>query len=119
MVIKNNSELEKPNVKLNAEIELVKMGNKMTGLIISDPLASKFHIQFTMKYGDYIDTIPGISNLGKHMILQSCEKYDYLYSFYNSFSPIKDSLLDAENNGTHQSYYISLSFNFMKKQWIC
>ena len=46
------------------------MGNKMTGLIISDPFASKFHIQFTMKYGDYIDTIPGISNLGKHMILK-------------------------------------------------
>ena len=71
------------------------MGNKMIGLIISDLFASKFLIQFTMKYGDYIDTIPGISNLGKHMVLQSCEKYNYLYPFYNSFSPIKDSLLYA------------------------
>ena len=106
-VIKNNSELEKPNIKLNAEMELVKMGNNMTGLIISDPFSSKFHIQFTMKYGDYIDTIPGISNLGKHMILQSSEKYNYLYPFYNSFSPIKDSIVDSETGGTYQSYYIS------------
>ena len=91
------------------------MGNKMIGLIISDPFASKFHIQFTMKYGDYIDTIPGISNLGKHMILQSCEKYNYLYPFYNSFNLIKDSLLDSETDGTHQSYYISLPFIFHQK----
>ena len=47
-VIKNNVELKRPNVKLNAEMELVKMGNNMTGLIISDPFSSKFKIQFTI-----------------------------------------------------------------------
>ena len=41
-VLKNNSEIKRPKVKLNAEFELVKMGNNMTGLIINDPYASKF-----------------------------------------------------------------------------
>ena len=50
-IIKNNSQLKRPNVKLNAEFEYVKMGNNMTGLIICDPFASSFHIQFMMNYG--------------------------------------------------------------------
>ena len=82
-VIKNNVELKRPNVKLNAEMELVKMGNNMTGLIISDPYASIFYIQFTLKYGSFIDTIPGISHLGEHMSFQSCEKYNYEFRFNN------------------------------------
>ena len=59
-VLKRNEELVRPNVRLNAEMELVKMGNNMTGIIISDPYASLFYLQFKINYGCYIDTIPGI-----------------------------------------------------------
>ena len=110
-VIKNNTELKRPNVNLDAEMELVKMENGMTGLIISDPYASKFRIQFTMNYGGYIDTISGISHLGELMVLQSSNKYNTLYPLSNAFGGIKNSELNAETLGTSQSYYIDLPFN--------
>ena len=34
-ILKKNSEIKRQKVKLNAEFELVKMGNNMTGLIIN------------------------------------------------------------------------------------
>jgi secreted Zn-dependent insulinase-like peptidase len=110
-VLKNDSQLKKPNVKLNAEFEYVKMGNNMTGLIISDPYASTFHIQFSMKYGGYIDTVSGISHFGEHMVLQNCEKYNYLYPILNGFSNLKNSQVNAVTSGTYQMYYITLPFN--------
>ena len=84
-VLLKDSEFKKPNNKINAEFELVKMGNGLTGMIISDPYADKSHIQFTMKYGYYIDTVQGISHFGEHMVLQGSEKYDSLYPFFNKF----------------------------------
>ena len=85
-ILKKNSEIKRPNIKLDAEMEFVKMENNMTGIIISDPFASKFHIQFTTNYGAYIDTIPGISHFAEHMVLQSSQKYNNsLYPFTNSF----------------------------------
>ena len=110
-VLKNDSQLKKPNVKLNAEFEYVKMGNNMTGLIISDPYASTFHIQFSMKYGGYIGTVSGISHFGEHMVLQNCEKYNYLYPILNMFSNFKNSQVNAATAGTFQMYYITLPFN--------
>ena len=98
ILIKDN-QFQKPNVKLNAEFELVKMENGMTGIIISDPYASQFQIQFTMKYGTYIDTVSGISHFGEHMVLQSCEKYNYLYPIFSKFFGIKDANLDAMTAG--------------------
>ena len=53
-ILKKDNDIERPNKKLNAEFELVKMENGMTGILISDSYASQFHIQFTMKYGEYI-----------------------------------------------------------------
>ena len=49
----------------------------------------------------YINTIPGISHLGEHMILQSCEKFNYLYPILNSFFSIKNSLINAGTTGTN------------------
>ena len=112
-VIKNNEELKRPNINLNAEMELVKMDNNMKGLIISDPYASKFHIQLTMNYGSFIDTISGISHFGEHMVLQSCEKYNTLYPFFNAFDSIKNSEFNAETGGIYQTYFIALPFNLV------
>ena len=61
-ILLKDSELKKPNNKINAEFELVKMGNGLAGMLISDPYADKSHIQFNMKYGSYIDTDGGISH---------------------------------------------------------
>ena len=115
-ILIKDDEFQKPNVKLNAEFELVKMGNGMTGMIISDPYASQFHIQFTMKYGSYIDTIPGISHFGEHMTLQSSEKYNYLYPVLTEFADIRGSSVDAATGGTLQTYFIILPFNFLYEE---
>ena len=116
VVLKKDNQFKKPNVKLNAEFELVKMENGMTGMLISDPYASKFHIQFTMKYGSYIDTVSGISHFGEHMVLQSCEKYNYLYPLFNRLFGIKDASLDAMTSGNIQTYFIYLPFNFLYEE---
>ena len=112
-ILTKDNEIERPNKKLNAKFELVQMENGMTGILISDSYASQFHIQFTMKYGEYIDTVPGISHFGEHMVLQSCEKYNYLYPIFNILFGIKDIDLNAMTSGSIQSYYIYLPFNFL------
>ena len=112
-VLLKDSEFKKPNKKMNAEFELVKMGNGLTGLLISDPYADKSHIQFTMKYGSYIDTDSGISHFGEHMVLQGSEKYDSLYPFFNKFFGIKNVQLNAITKGNSQLYYITLPFNYL------
>ena len=112
-VIKSNAELVRPNVRLNAEMELVKMGNNMTGIIISDPYASLFYLNFKINYGCFIDTIPGITHLGEHMSFQSNEKYNYLYPLFNSFFEIKDSWFAGGTAGTFQGYEIGLPFNLV------
>jgi hypothetical protein len=38
-ILLKDSELKKPNNKINAEFELVKMGNGLKGMLISDPYA--------------------------------------------------------------------------------
>ena len=55
-VIKSNNEMVKPNVKLNAELELVKMKNGMRGLLINDFTASKSLLEIAMNNGSFIDT---------------------------------------------------------------
>ena len=71
----------KPNVKLNAELELVKMKNGMRGLLINDFTASKSLLEIAMNNGSFIDTDWGISHFGEHMILQRSEKYSLFIHF--------------------------------------
>ena len=112
-ILLKDSELKKPNNKINAEFELVKMGNGLAGMLISDPYADKSHIQFNMKYGSYIDTDGGISHFGEHMVLQGSEKYDSLYPFFNKFFGIKNADLNAMTGGNFQLYYATLPFNYL------
>ena len=112
-ILLKDSELKKPNNKINAEFELVKMGNGLAGMLISDPYADKSHIQFTMKYGSYIDTDEGISHFGEHMVFQGSEKYDSLYPFFNKFFGIKNTDLNAQTAGNYQNYYVTLPFNYL------
>ena len=111
MILKKNSEIKRPKVKLNAEFELVKMDNNMTGLIINDPYASKFYILSMMNYGGFIDTVSGISHLGEHMTLQSSKKYNCLNPLFKQFGSLKESSFNAMTSGTFQGYYISVYLN--------
>lgn len=112
LVLVKDEQFKKPNVKMNAEFEMVKLKNGMTGIIVSDPYATKSLFQFTMKYGFYIDTVPGISHFGEHMIHQGSEKYDSIYPLFDNFFSMKGVSLDSVIEGNYQVYYITLPFNF-------
>ena len=77
IIIKKNNEIQRPNNKLTVGLELVKMKNEMNDLLISDPFASKLHIQISKQNGSFVDTVPGISHFGEHMIFQGSEKYHF------------------------------------------
>ena len=112
VVLVKDEKFEKPNIKMNAEFELVRLKNGMKGIIISDPYASKYHFQLTMKYGSYIDTDAGISHFGEHMVLQGSEKYDSIYPVLNNFIKMKGASINAMTEGDLQLYYITLPYNF-------
>ena len=107
-IIKSNYDIERPNVKLNAELELVKMKNGMTGLLINDCTATKSQIEISFNYGAYIDTVSGISHFGEHMLLQGSENYSPPYPIFNYFLGILSLDLNALTAGNFQSYYIKV-----------
>ena len=88
-ILLKDSELKKPNNEINAEFELVKMGNGLAGMLISDPYADKSHIQFTMKYGSYIDTDGGISHLESIWCYKEVKNMIHYIHFLTNFSELK------------------------------
>ena len=88
-ILLKDSELKKPNNKINAEFELVKMRNGLAGMLISDPYADKSHIQFTMKYGSYIDTDGGISHLESIWCYKEVKNMIHYIHFLTNFSELK------------------------------
>ena len=114
IVLKNDTELIKPNIKMNAEFELVQMANNMTGLLISDPYATDYNLQIMMNYGSIIDTVPGISHFGEHMNTQGSEKYnDIIDPIFHYFLGIKGFGSNAFTDLNFQSYYLSMPFNYL------
>ena len=88
-ILLKDSELKKPNNEINAEFELVKMGNGLAGMLISDPYADKSHIQFNMKYGSYIDTDGGISHLESIWCYKEVKNMIHYIHFLTNFSELK------------------------------
>ena len=112
-IIQKDIEFQKPNIRLDAEFELVKIKNGMTGILISAPFPSKFEIQLSMLYGTFIDTVTGLSHIGEHMSFHGSEKYKGPYAVFNIFQGIKGAILNAGASGLFQTYYVSLPFNFL------
>ena len=75
IILKNDSDFIKPEIKLNAEFQLVKTKKKMIGLLISDPYAHISHILLELENGYLIDTINGLAHFDEHMIFGGSEKY--------------------------------------------
>ena len=75
IILKNDSDFIKPEIKLNAEFQLVKTKNKMIGLLISDPDAQISHILLELENGYLMDTINGLAHFDEHMIFGGSEKY--------------------------------------------
>ena len=113
IVLKNDTELSKPNIKMNAEFELVQMANNMTGILISDPFATRYHLQIQMNYGYLIDTVSGISHFGEHMYFHGSEKYKVNGPIFHSFFGIKGFASNAETSSDNQFYYVTLPFDYL------
>ena len=117
-VIKSNKEIVRPNVKLNAELELVKMKNGMTGLLINDNTATKTFVEISMNNGSFIDTDLGISHFGEHMLLQGSEKYSSIYPIFNYLFGLSSSEENAFTAGNFQLYYIKLPNDYQYEKAI-
>ena len=114
IVLKNDTEFSKPNIKMNAEFELVQMANNMTGLLISDPYATDYNLQIMMNYGSIIDTVPGISHFGEHMNTQGSEKYnDVIDPIFHYFLGIQGFDSNEFTDLNFQSYHLSMPFNYL------
>ena len=114
IVLKNDSQFSKPNIKMNAEFELVQMANNMTGLLISDPYATNYFLQIMMNYGSIIDTVQGISHFGEHMNTQGSEKYNEVIDpIFHYFLGINGFGSNAFTDLNFQSYYLTMPFNYL------
>ena len=101
----------KPNIKLNAEFELIKIKNGMIGLLINDPYANIFHAQFEVGNGQLMDTVPGLAHLDEHMIFGGSERYSNC-SFIRNFGGNKGFIFNGYTNQINQIYFSSVPYNF-------
>lgn len=112
IVLKYDKDISRPNISFNAEFELVKVKNGMTGLLINDKYSLFSYLQIHVPNGSYIDTIGGLAHFDEHMIFGGSEKYEY-YSMFKKILGINGLNSDAITDGTFQNYYIC-SLNHFK-----
>jgi len=110
-ILTSDNEFLKPNIKLNAEFELIKMKNGMIGLLISDPYSNIFHVQFEVGNGQLMDTIPGLSHLDEHMIFGGSEKYPNC-SLIRNLGGNKGFTFNGYTSQINQVYFSSVAYNF-------
>ena len=110
-ILFTDNDFLKPNIKLNAEFELIKMKNGMIGLLINDPYSNIFHVQFEVGNGQLMDTVPGLAHLDEHMIFGGGEKYSN-FSFIRNFGGNKGFIFNGYTNQINQVYFSSVSYNF-------
>ena len=111
-ILKSDKDFIKPNIKLNAEFELIKMKNGMVGLLIYDPYATFSQIHFQVEAGSFIDTISGISHLAEHMVYQGSENYPYSFPNLRKIGGIQLSWWGAITGQTDQKYFYKIPYNF-------
>lgn len=110
-ILFSDNDFLKPNIKLNAEFELIKMKNGMIGLLINDPYSNIFHVQFEVGNGQLMDTVPGLAHLDEHMIFGGSEKYSN-FSFIRNFGGNKGFIFNGYTNQINQVYFSSVYYNF-------
>ena len=118
-ILKNDSDLIKPNIKFNCEFQLVKTKNGMVGLLLNYPYSDYSEVYLNMPNGSYTETVPGIAHFGEHMVLGGCEKYPNMVPVYN---PIIGGLYKANMNaatfGQEQYYYMKVPYTYLFEQTI-
>lgn len=113
-ILKKDSDFIKPNIRLNAEFQLVKTKNGMIGLLINDPYAQYSQVTLSIPNGSYTETVPGLAHFGEHMVSGGSEKYPNIYPVYNPIiGGVKDSIDNAATGGTFQMYYMTVPYNFL------
>ena len=113
-ILKKDSDFIKPNIRLNAEFQLVKTKNGMIGLLINDPYAQYSQVTLSIPNGSYTETVPGLAHFGEHMVSGGSEKYPNIYPVYNPIiGGVKDSIDNAATGGTSQMYFMTVPYNYL------
>ena len=101
----------KPDIKFNAEFQLVKIKNGMTGLLVHDPYSQIFQFLFQVENGYLTDTVPGLAHFAEHMLFGGSEKYAN-YSIEREIGGLKGYDRSAFTSTTYQLYYNIINSNF-------
>ena len=111
-IIKSDNDFIKPKIKLNAEFELIKMKNGMTGLLINDPYTTISHVHFEVEFGCFIDTLSSLSHLAEHMIFQGSANYKICYPILRAIGGLQLYSGGAITGQTNQEYFYTIPYNF-------
>ena len=113
-VLKKDSDFIKPNIRLDAEFQLIKTKNGMIGMLINDPYADYSQVTLFIPNGSYTETVPGLAHFGEHMVSGGSEKYPNIYPVYNPIiGGIRGAVDNAATGGTMQMYYMTVPYNFL------
>ena len=110
-ILKSDKDFQKPDIKLNAEFQLIKVNNGMTGLLINDPFSEISTVFMGVQNGYFMDTVNGIAHFDEHMMFGGSEKYAN-YSFEREVGGAKGYDGSAYTAPTYQVYYSTVEYNF-------
>jgi len=111
IILKNDSDFIKPEIKLNAEFQLVKTKNNMIGLLISDPYSQISHVLLELENGYLTDTINGLAHFNEHMIFGGSEKYAN-YSIERTIRGLKGYNGGAYTATTYKVFFNTINYNY-------
>ena len=111
-ILKSDKDFIKPMIKLNAEFELIKMQNGLTGLLINDPYTTKSYFHFQVENGCVTDSISSLSHLAEHMILKGSEIYKDYYPLLKEIGGMYQYSSGAITGQTNQEFYFSIPYNY-------
>ena len=103
-VLKTDKDIKKPNIKLNAEFQLVKSNNGMIGLLVNDPYAQNANILFRLENGYLMDSLDGISHFDEHLLLLGGSEKFGNYTSERKLTGIKDLQSSAYTDRAIQAY---------------
>ena len=118
-ILKKDSDFIKPNIRLDAEFQLIKTKNGMIGLLINDPYADYSQVTLSIPNGSYTETVPGLAHFGEHMVSGGSKRYPNIYPVYNPIiGGVWKAIDNAATGGTMQMYYMAVPYDFLFEESI-
>ena len=111
-VLKTDTKFSKPNIAYDAEFQLIKTSNGMTGLLVSDPYAKVSKVWFRVENGYLMDTVDGLSLLANFMIFYGSNEQFPSYTNIKRFKGLKGFVESLYTDRAQQAYFYETENNY-------